>query len=370
MADAGVDLIRDTPRIASVDVAMSTGFGFGGNDAALVLARRGSAVPESEARPVYVKGMAALAGNAFGLDAVLARFTSKVAAAAGEQRATFAPDAILGKKGLRHVDRAAILWAAALEHDLPRWPSVAAERSGAVFGAAYPAFEQVVGIMRDFQEGGATNVNPMRVPFATANCASSWWLIRRGITGFSGAVGSGECAGLDAIVTAARQVARGRVDELVAGGAEGELAELWAGLGHIGWHEAQLAEGMGALALSSERDGALARFVDAESCFDRENPSAAVELAVEGLLDRRRLPLVDVAVSPRRLALGPYANHVLVTSETLGDALGASSALAAVVGVSLLKPPKRTSVQVMVVSDSMDGYATAALFEALERSPN
>jgi hypothetical protein len=122
---------------------------------------------------------------------------------------------------------------------------------------------------------------------------------------------------------------------------------------------------MGALLLSSESDGAWARFVDAESAFDRRRSSAAAERAVETLLTRLRLPLVDVLVTPRRLGLETFANHLYVTSDTLGDALGASSALAAVVGASLLRPPKRAAAQVLVVSDSMDGYATAALFEGV-----
>jgi len=363
--DAGVDLLRDRPRKTTTDIALSAGFGFGGNDAAIILARRRRALPDIVTRPVYVTGMAALAGASFGVPSVLARFHTGATVSESERRVTFAPDAVLGKKGLRHVDRGAILWAAALERDLQSFPKVASERAGAVFGAAYPAYQQVVGIMRDYQSGGALNVNPMRVPFATANCAASWWLIRRGIKGYSNAVGSGECAGLDAIVTAAREIARGRVDELVAGGAEGELDELWQGLASIGWHRTLLTEGMGALALSSEPVGAWARFVDAEHAFERRRPSAAAERAVEGLLARLKLPLVDVLVTPRPLSLEAHANHVHVTTETLGDALGASSALAAVVGVSFLQPPKRTAAQVLVVSDSMDGYATAALFEGV-----
>ncbi len=363
--DAGVDLIRDQPRAAPVEVAMSTGFGFGGNDAAIVLSRAARPQPQVVPREVYVKGLAALAGTMLGTEAVLERFSGGFALQEAERRATFAPEALLGKKGLRHVDRGAVLWASALQHDLPDFPSAPSERAGAVFGAAYPAYQQVIGILRDYQAGGPNHVNPMRVPFATANCAGSWWLIRRGIKGFSNAIGTAECAGLDAIVSAARQIARGRVDELVAGGAESELPELWTGLSRIGWHQATLAEGVGAVALSADRSGAWARFVDAESAFERRKSSAAAERAVEHLLTRLRLPLVDVVVAPRRLALETFANHLHVTSDTLGDAIGASSALAAVVGLAQLRPPKRTAAQVLVVSDSMDGYATAALFEGV-----
>ncbi|MBC7795170.1 MAG: beta-ketoacyl-[acyl-carrier-protein] synthase family protein, partial [Clostridia bacterium] len=160
-----------TPHARPVNVAVSSGFGFGGNDAVVVFARS-SATADCEHRPVYVS-------QTFKLDK------------AGDLEAT------LGKKGLRHAERGAMLWAAMLE----RAPSFGTE--GAVVGAAYPGYHQVVGIMRDYQTGGSKNVNPMRVPFATANCAASYWLIRRGVTGYSGACGSGECAGLDAMLSAA-----------------------------------------------------------------------------------------------------------------------------------------------------------------------
>jgi 3-oxoacyl-[acyl-carrier-protein] synthase II len=340
MPDAGVDLIRDVPRHKQAQVAVSTGFGFGGNDAALVLSRAARDRAKVAGRPVYVSGLAALTDPS-----------------------TLDIEALLGKKGLRHVDRAALLWAAMLQRDLPEWPGrLAVDRCGGVFGASYPAFGQIMGILRDYQAGGATHVNPMRVPFATANCAVSWWLIRKGITGFSGAVGSGDCAGLDAVIAAVAQIERGRVESIIAGGAEGKLDELWAGLGRIGWHQLPFAEGAGALVLTAERDDAFARVVDSAQEF---GPGAA-ERAIERILKNQRLPLVDRIVTARPLSVMQYANHVESVAELYGDSLGATSALAAVLAARHLRPPKRTAAQVLVVSDSLEGYGSALLLEAVE----
>ena len=337
--DAGVDLVRDVPRVKHAHVALSTGFGFGGNDAALVLSRSARDRVDVPNRPVYVSGLASVTDPA-----------------------TLEIDALLGKKGMRHVDRGALLWAAMLQRDLPDWPgALSAQRAGGVFGAAYPAFGQVVGIMRDFQAGGATNVNPMRVPFATANCAVSWWLIRKHITGFSGAVGSGDCAGLDAIIAAAAQIGRGRVESIIAGGAEGELRELWQGLTGNGWHKLPFAEGAGALMLTAERAGAFARVVDSVQTFGER----AAERAIETVLQRQRMPLVDRIVCARPLSVGQYANHVESVAEQFGDSLGAASAIAAVMASRYLCPPQRIAAQVLAVSDSLEGYGSAVLIEAV-----
>ena len=331
--DAGVRL-PVSPLARPVNVAVSSGFGFGGNDAVVVLSRS-SAEADREQQPVYVSGTFQLRE-------------------AGDLEAT------LGKKGLRHAERGAMLWAAMLE----RAPSFGTE--GAVVGAAYAGYHQVVGIMRDYQSGGSKNVNPMRVPFATSNCAASYWLIRRGVTGYSGACGTGECAGLDAMLAASAHIAAGRNTTLVAGGTEGFNDELWQGIAKLGWHGYERHEAAAGLLLTSDRVDAWARVVGYASAFDRRDPSRAADRAVNKVLDAVQLPLIDVAVTPRPLALETYANHVIVTGDLFGEALGASSALAAVVAADLLRPSQRTATRALVVSDSMDGYASAMVLEAVE----
>lgn len=331
--DAGVSL-PTAPVSVPVDVAVSAGYGFGGNDAAVVLAKT-SVIADHTNRPVYVS-------RTF------------------RQTEPLDVEAVLGKKGLRHADRGAVLWAAMLE------TAESFSTDGAVVGASYPGFPQVVGIMRDYQSGGAKNVNPMRVPFATANCAASYWLMRRGITGYSGASGAGECAGLDAVLAAIAHIASGRNDTLVAGGVEGFNPDLWQGMTNLGWHAFALREAAAGVLLTSERVDAWARVIAYASTFDRRDATRAAERAVAQVLERARLPLVDYIVTPRPLALETYANHVIVTGEQYGETLGASSALACVVAAELLRPSQRTTTRALVVSDSMDGYASALLLEAVE----
>src|SRR5690606_13927442 len=134
-------------------------------------------------RDVYINGGAAIAGASLGCDAVWDRVCAARDVDAAEVHTSFDAEALLGRKGLRKVDRGALLLGAALALDLPDWPGpqVPNDRAGAVVGSAVPAYGSVIAIMREFQRGGATQVKPMLVQYATANCASSWWLMRRGI---------------------------------------------------------------------------------------------------------------------------------------------------------------------------------------------
>ncbi|MBI5508450.1 MAG: hypothetical protein HY903_06840 [Deltaproteobacteria bacterium] len=399
------DALRGAPRARPVAVALSNGFGFGGNNAVLAVARPGRAVPPTVTRHVYVGGGAALVGDLLGLDAVLAQAAARTsltslsgldhsrdaaisvpaplgggdsgvgvgsadAAAARESvedasgLATFAPAALLGKKGLRHVDRGAILLAAALEHDLARWPSCAPDRAGAVIGSAYPAYGSVMAILRDCQAGGASLVNPMLVPFATANCAPSWWLIRRGITGFNGSVGSGECAGLDAILFAATQVAAARIDTAVAGGVEAHTPELWAGRRRLyPSRRAPLAEGAAVVVLGAERAAAWARVAGCGAAFRARDGVAAQSDAVRLALADARCAAVDLTVAAQ-MDPGERDSKV-IGADILGDTLAVSGALATLLAAAWLRTRKQPGACALVTARSALGYGSALVLAAV-----
>ena len=364
------DAIQGTTRRRSISVALSNGFGFGGNDAVLAMAKPGRSRPATKRRRVYVHGGAALAGVALGREAVLARLSVGEAATEEDARAGFDPASILGKKGLRHVDRSALLLAATLDHDLNDWPNVAPEAAGAVFGSAFPAYGTIMAILRECQAGGADKVNPMLVPYATANCASSWWLIRRGIRGFSGSVGSGECAGLDAILMAATQIEHGRVDAMVAGGVEAHTDELWTGL-----HRMQrgvdppLAEGVGAVTLGADPAGAWARVVAFASAFDRTSPARARDSAMSTALERAHRNEADLLVATHAVGGSAPARQSAQIDATLGETLGAAGAIAVLHASHWLAADRSSAAAALVVADSVEGYASALVLEAVSGRP-
>ena len=363
-----LDIIAGAPRHSPVKLALSSGFGFGGNNAVAAFGRDQSTPPGLPRREVYVHGAAVALGGILGLEAFgthLARGETMTSAAS---RRSFDRKEVLGRKGLRKVDSAAILLAAALETDLAQWPAVPPDRAGAVVGSSVPAFTSVVELMNEFQHGGPSDVNPALVPFATANCAPSWWLKRRGITGFNGHLGSGDCAGLDAIGYAAAQIRHGRVDALVAGGVEAYTEELWKILSEIGRTDPPPTEAAGLLSLSCEPQGAWARVAGWASRFDATDPDAAASRAARAVIGDQPVDLV--ITTDATVALGESWS----LAEVLGDCLGATGGLLAVAAALRLRdeysrvslgtaPVDHEGQRFVVCCRSWEGYGSALLLE-------
>lgn len=344
---------------AGADVGISDAFGFGGNNAVLAVSRSERRVLNSPRRSAYVAGAAAWVGAVSGFDAVRARLAAGGALSSEEHHAAFDAAALLGKKGLRHVDRGAQLVAAALSVDSGAKPQGQAARVGAVIGSAFPAYGSVIEMLHQFRAGGAASVNPMLVPFATSNCAPSWWLLREGLQGFNGNVGSGECAGLDAIVLGARQLAWDRADELLAGGVEGATPELWRGLERIGGYETSFTEAMAGVRLTTSKEGAWARVVAEEARFDAQDPVGASRRVASALAARVQVARFDLVCSPRPIA-GLSADVALELSAVLGELLGAGGALALALAADRCRALD-VAARVLVLSWSREGYATGVV---------
>jgi 3-oxoacyl-[acyl-carrier-protein] synthase II len=328
--DIEAAMLTGEARRAEVSVALSNGFGFGGNNATAVFTKPGRC-GVTASRPVFLHAGAALWGSTLGV-AGLGRPPSP--------RYDADLRDILGKKGLRHIDRGALLWAAAVEHDLPAWPDVPLERAGVAVGSAYPAYSGVVSLMREFQAGGAKNVNPALVPYATSNCAPSWYAIRKRVTGWSGNTGGGVGAGLDAVRLAAMQIERERIDVAVAGGVEAYTEELWRALA-----DETLVEGACAVRLDARSGGA--RLLGSGAAFGPEAPVRASGAALRAArLERAEMAyLTSAAAVPAREVRVP----------AIGNGLAAT-------GVALLLLALReSSGPTLVVASDPLGYATALL---------
>ncbi|MEM6733788.1 MAG: hypothetical protein AAF658_19665, partial [Myxococcota bacterium] len=318
---------------------LSVGLGFGGNNAVLALGHPDaeSSVRERPSRPVYVRPGAAMVAELRGVDAV-------VAGDPLETRSDFDPKAVLGKKGLRHVDRGALLFAAAMELARSATPEVPPERLGACVGGAFPVYSSIVAILRAVQRGGPRSVPPMLVPFATVNCASSWWLMREGVTGYNGCPVSGECAALHAVAWAEEQVASENVDAVFAGATEGYSSELWEGLGR------ELVEGAAGVWVAASADGARARLVSSAFAFDRSSPHDAFLRASE--------PFVRVA--SRAFVAGGEGLAIPCESVEF-DGLSVSAAVALLRALERIEPGE----QILVASGSREGFAAALLIEGV-----
>ncbi|MEZ4270265.1 MAG: beta-ketoacyl synthase N-terminal-like domain-containing protein [Myxococcota bacterium] len=338
---------------------------FGGNNAVAAFARHPRPTRRLSPRPVYVAATAALLGRYLGTTAVLQRIEQATPLGQHERQAEFDLADILGKRGLRHVDRSALLLAATLEHELPTWPKVDKTRAGAVIGSAYPAYASILSLAKQVVAQGPTKVNPATVPFASSNSAAAWLLIRKGVTGFNASITSGRCSGLDAIAYAAKHIAHGEIDALIAGGVEPRTPELWQSYQYPGAPHYP-TESISLVSLVADPTDALAQIDHACAAFYPHTPAAkAAPQIAHRCLEACGLRRVDLIVS---IADEPVAGlpgeRVRTLNPIIGETFAVGGALGVVLAVALLNPPSKTlplPTAVLVLTTSPEGYASAVL---------
>lgn len=152
----------------------------------------------------------------------------------------FDPIAILGKKGLRDLDRSTQLLCAAAKAALDdaRLPVTeeASHRMGVSVGTTFGSLHSISQFDRSGLIEGPRLVNPSHFPNTVINSPASQVSIRFKIRGFNTTLSTGFCAGLDAIMYGADFLRMERADVVLAGGVE-ELCEetflLFHNLGHL-----------------------------------------------------------------------------------------------------------------------------------------
>ena len=355
--DIALDVVRE-PRPHEAEAALSSAFGFGGNNAVLALGNKPRPAPVRRERPVYVTPAAAVVGDRFGIAAVRAYFSATASRQSINPWADHDMHSYLGAKGLRHVDRTSQLLAAVLVHDCGDEIPGDGEGMGIVFGQAYPGAPGVHRVLRALHDHPPEHLNPMHIPFALANCSTSWVALRRGITGFSGSVAGGRCAGLDAVVLAARQIRAGRIDAAFAGG-----GDTWV----EPWRCSKPAappfyEGVAMVHVSAEAQPGSLRLLAHRSAFDARQPRKALRRIVDALASSTagKPPLRYVAGENRE-----NAATALFDEAVIGDCLGATGVLRLIAGHNDLTGAAPDSIKrrLLIGQYSPEGFATAVLFE-------
>lgn len=138
---------------------------------------------------------------------------------------------IYGAKELRRVDRftqfAAVAAAEALaDAGGPEALGVAPERTGVIIGTGVGGLESLEAQERVLAEKGANRVSPFLVPMMMGNRAAADVSMRYGYTGPCETTVTACAAGTHSVGNAARLIATGRCDAVVAGSSEAALAEI------------------------------------------------------------------------------------------------------------------------------------------------
>lgn len=150
----------------------------------------------------------------------------------------FDPVPLLGKKGLRTLDRSTLLINAAAKLALDDSGLEITEENthtiGVSIGTTFGSLHSIAQFDRQGLVEGPKYVNPSHFPNTVINSPASQVSIRFKIKGFSTTISTGFCAGLDAVSYAADFIRLGRADVVLAGGVEELCEETFLGFYKLG----------------------------------------------------------------------------------------------------------------------------------------
>ena len=249
-----LDLVTDAPRKIGNGLVLTDSAGFGGCNAALVLASPDSPLPPpSPLQPLNLStsqteriaicssgfvsalGIGAEEAGATWAEGESACFPSPgLPAPVGVADDTagvvppFDPDAIL-PTAKAYLDRQSLLAMAAASLAMPEGRAgVAPDRFGIAHGTAWGAAETLARFWADCREKGPRLVKPMLFPHTYANAAASLISIEWELRGFHANFAGGANASSFAIAAAVDALRRREADAVLAGGSEALSQERWS----------------------------------------------------------------------------------------------------------------------------------------------
>jgi 3-oxoacyl-[acyl-carrier-protein] synthase II len=189
-------------------------------------------------RRVAVTGIGVVASCGIGQDAFWAGLLAEPAP--GVRRVEgFDASPLFGRKEVRRVDRYAQFTVAAAEEALADAGGLEAlgadpDRTGVLIGTGVGGLETLEGEIAVRIEKGARRVSPFLVPMMMANAAGATVSMRFGFRGPCETTVTACAAGTHSVGNAARLIATGRCDVMVAGASEAPLTETGlAGFGNM-----------------------------------------------------------------------------------------------------------------------------------------
>ena len=146
--------------------------------------------------------------------------------------------AILGKKGLRDLDRSTKLLTAAakfaIEDSKLEITEANTHSMGVSIGTTFGSLHSISQFDRSGLIEGPRAVNPSHFPNTVINSPASQVSIRFKIKGFNTTISTGFCASLDAVAYAADFIRLNRADVVLAGGVEELCEETFMGFDALG----------------------------------------------------------------------------------------------------------------------------------------
>lgn len=154
----------------------------------------------------------------------------------GSEVPNFNPKEILGRKGLRTLDRNTLLTLSAIQADLKEeLEKLDSKEVGLTLGTVFGSFTSLSDYTLTYLKEGFNALNPMLFPNLVINSPASQGNIRFSLSHSSTTVSNGFTCGIDAVVYSADRIALGRENYSIAGGSEELSYELTVGYSLNRW---------------------------------------------------------------------------------------------------------------------------------------
>ncbi len=384
-----LDLVTDAPRHLSGFLALTNSAGFGGCNAALILASPAAPAPrnaqkfEDDRIAICSSGFLSALGigteeaAAAWIEGESACFPSPgLAAPASVADDTagvvppFAPEDIL-PSAKAYLDRQGLfaLTAAALALRNERPGGIPSDRFGISHGTAWGPAETLARFWADCRDKGPRLVKPMLFPHTYANAAASLISIEWELRGFHANFAGGANASSFALAAAVDALRRQEADAILAGGSEALSPDRWT-------EEAARADcppGEGAAFFLLRRGADIAPGTRPLACLSGigfagggdVNAAVSAALAEAGIVSQELARIFSSPGIPLPHLPGGGADaapEIVVAEKMTGRCGGASAAIQ--LACALLDPPK---APFLILTADEDGTCVALLLAPWER---
>lgn len=287
----------------------------------------------------------------------------------------FDATAFLGKKGIRHFDRTALLLASAARMALDQSGIDAAdyapEEIGVVVGSTHGSIQAICEFDQESVRDGPDYVNPQDFANTVINAPASRVAMLYQATGLNTTISTGTASSLDALGYSLSMIRLGRAKAIVCGAALGYSPEIAKGYGAAG---RLVAPDVAAVPFASDRRGA--RLGEAAAAFVLEDeerarargavPLAEVTAIGSAFATGTRGPLKAMAEALAAAELGP-ADVSCVFSSASGSPQGDQedgSAIRELLGSVPVTASRSLTGDCLEASGALDVAAAVLAFEA------